>query len=131
MTRQCLCEWCGRSVCNWSRFDSPLTFELHYPKMCRHMIDNYIFGLIINIFGLIIDIFGLIINIFGGFQATREIGEMNDYEETMKAAIEDKRLLSEELMYCEDLLLTTREQVVAYRAQAKGTTSSPFRLLFG
>ena len=39
-------------------------------------------------------------------QATREIAEMNDCEETMRAAVEDKRLLSEELMYCEDLLLT-------------------------
>jgi hypothetical protein len=33
--------------------------------------------------------------------------------------MEDKRLLSEELMYCEDLLLTTREQVMAYRNQVR------------
>ena len=64
-------------------------------------------------------------------QATRDMSEMDDQGEILHAAVEDKKLLCEELMYCEDLLLTTREQVVAYRAQAKGNTASPFRLLFG
>ena len=64
-------------------------------------------------------------------QATRDMAEMDDQGEIVSACIEDKKLLCEELMYCEDLLLTTREQVVAYRAQAKGNTASPFKLLFG